>query len=267
MKHFKIKICFLIFAAAIFISGALLTGYYSEYRIHISNSDIYAAEQILNSKNITLSNGAVPKNVKAIPLGAASGQFSSAEEISNLIFKDGYEHDGNTCFKDDIYVKLNPEISITSKNGAKQKLFKNVSSKNAVKKVKKTLSEYKLNISDTIMETYEYEGDLNVVVTRTYSGCPVFDNCLIFSISNSGIKSVKGLWFASEVQSQKRYMPKSPIDALISFSEDANNNGSTIESVTLGYRLNTDDEAAQNTELVPTWRIITSDGEIYYYNC
>jgi len=265
MKHFKLKVFILIGILIASLGSIWAMVYFPENYIYLSSADIQTAERVLKRNGVTIEKDAIPKLVKPMPSASATGKFNSSSEVADVIFKGGYEKNGNVCYKDNIKVRLNPEILIKANPPVLSEKFNNVTSKNAVKKITRITDDYNFNISDSVIETYDGQGKyLIVIVTQKHSEYLVFNNSLRFTISDKGISSITGLWFETENVRNEKHKPKSPVDVLIDFSLDENNEGEHIVSFTQGYRLDTDSQKSEKVELIPTWRILTGSGEIFY---
>lgn len=265
MKHFKLKVFILIGILVASLGSIWAMVYFPDNYIYLSSADIQTVERVLKRNGVTIEKDAIPKLIKSMPSSDAVGKFSTSSDVADVIFKNGYEKNGNVCYKDNVKVRLNPEIQIKANPPVFAEKFNHVNSKNAVKKITKLVADYSFDIADSVIETYDAQGGgLTVIVTQKYSDYPVFNNSLRFTVSDKGLSSISGLWFETGNARKQKHHPKSPVDVLLDFALDKNNEGQHIVSITQGYRLDTDSQKTENTQLIPTWRILTGNGEIFY---
>ena len=265
MKHFKLKVFVLIGILLLSLSNAWILIYYPQHFVRLSSDDISVTERFLKKKGITIEKDVVPKKIKSMPIAIMTGTFGSSNEIADIIFGEDYEFDAGTSYKNNVRIKLSPGISIKANPPALTEEFKGINLNNAAKKIRSVLDDYNFDIADSILETYEGENNsLNIIATQKYADYPVFNNSLRFTVSEKGLSSVTGLWFEPDTAKKNKHLPKSPVDVLIEFASDKNNEGTHIISVTQGYRLGTQSQESQQAELIPTWRILTKNGEAYF---
>ncbi len=262
MKHFKIKTLLLILVTAMLIGAALVMIYYPHSHVRLSGSDIDTVVEVLKKKRISIDKDVIPTVTYSMPTATMTAAYPTPEELAGVIFGGNFKAVDNAVKKDGVTISTSPQIFI--KCDTPKLDFKGITEKNAVKRVKKLINRYDIDIRDSIMEVYENDGDdgVNVIVTQTYEGFPVFDNALTFDVSAKGLKSVSGMYFLPDTK-QGSVTPKSPIDALVRFSQDWDNYGSNIIGIEQGYRLDVDKNGITAT-LTPTWSILTSNGKAYY---
>lgn len=266
MKHFKFKVCVLIILVVAFVSGAIWLIFGNTDGESLSDDDINAVVNLLESKNITIDKDIIPRKARYMAQATASSEFKTSEDLAKVLFeKDFVSYDG-VCEKNGVTIRLTPEIFIRCDSPKLEREFKNTTKKNAAKKVKKVLEKYDINIDDSIIEVYDDQNELSVVVTQSYDGFNVFNNSLVFEISDKGISSVKGMYFGMNDSDKEKARVSSAADALIKFAMDSNNRGVHITGIEQGYRIDANQRNLDSTELIPTWSILTSEGNVYFIN-
>lgn len=252
---------------AVFLVTAISLIYYPQTSVYLTDADLDCVINLLETKNIKLDKNIIPQTTSSMPEAIMACEYSSSEDIAKQLFGDDYTSEDGVCKKDDITIKISPQILIKSATPIFAEEFKGATQDNVVKRIKKILNTYNLNIKGSIFEVYDNKkgNGMSVVVTQTYEGFPVFNNSLVFEVSDKGISSVSGLYF---IPSSKKgtLKPNSPIDALIKFASDPKNYGEHIVAIEQGYRLDTEEQNSHNTKLIPTWSILTDNGEVYFVN-
>jgi len=267
VKHFKLKVCILAVITVAFIAGAVML-IYTDKGTYLSGDDIDVVVSLLESKNITIDKNIIPKKTESMPQVTMSSNFSSSEDVAKAVFGNGFVSYDGVCEKNGVTIRLTPEILIKCNVPMLGKDFKNVSKKNAAKRITKALNKYDIDIAGSIVEVYDgkKDGHISVIVTQTYKGFPVFNNSLVFDVSEKGISEVSGLYFSPNEKSNQEFAVNSAADALIKFAQDIDNRGSHITGIEQGYRINANKQNMHSANVIPTWSILTDKGEVYYIN-
>ena len=114
--------------------------------------------------------------------------------------------------------------------------------------------------------TLEWQVDTVVTLTGSVAGLPVHNRRLTLDFSaGDGSVSLVGLWsFGTPYTTANGIsITCSAADALLQFAAESGETG-TIESMTAGYRMQTD--SSRRIRLTPTWKIDTETGE-YLVDC
>ncbi len=267
MKHFNLKIIFLVLLIAILTAGAAASVYYPENVVRLTEDEVDDLLEILRQRGVLIDREVIPRSTMAMSPAVAESDFSKPKDIADILLPDGYTERGGECYTENVLIKFNPQILIKCNPPAFYEDFKNVHSGSVVRKIRDIFGKYLPEQGDILIDIYESGNNrMSVIVTRTFDDFPVFDNSLLFGVSNEGVSSVTGLWFSRIQKNGKKELPKSAAHALMKFSSDRRNYGKRIVSVTQGYCLKTDRQNSKSVNLEAVWRIITDNGEIYYIN-
>lgn len=156
------------------------------------------------------------------------------------------------------------KFTYTPQNPVKRSEFYNLDSSNAGAKAKDIFNEYGFNIDGSIISISKDGDKISAGITKTINTLPVFNNEMHIEMSRNGISLINGVWYTVSSELSNPRTAKSATDALLDFMKSNQHIRSEIkiDVLTLGYLLTSPDKQKSSTK--PVWKIVLSDGTIFY---
>ena len=228
----------------------------------LARNDIKVDNQLIPRKMPALSAVAVHNSVtdqKALAEALLGGKAVLNKETGNYMRSTafvGFDGDSFT------YVNINP---------AKRDLFSTTDE--AVNYVKDFFTRAALDMSKAQVSVLSENGDeVKLLFTQRLDSYPLLDSQLEVTITTKGISNANGCWFFMADEQTGRGSAggrvKEITSVLIDFISDAYRAGSSnhIVDITLGYTTGNKSTYHRSVSAMPTWRITTADGRVYYYD-
>jgi regulatory protein YycI of two-component signal transduction system YycFG len=236
-----------------------------------SREAILNTVKILKNKGITLTCE-VPVNSSEIYKLKYENNSIDRAKIADLLLGDKNISEGFT------------KESIELSSGSKTLKFKdfnsfsfkdikpvdkiNISNKSEVEKSsKKLLQSLNINFYQYYTDTYKanLDGTVSIVLRDRYKKSIFFDNYAVFVVSNDGIKSLDCKFRIIGGVSNTKTSVSPAYEILLKNFNDKKN--MKIVSIDLGWYIGDKDEAQTKEAYVyPVWRILTENGDSYYYS-
>ena len=222
----------------------------------LSINDIFVDESIFSMKNPPVKTATVenlaPSGEEMAKLMLGDGFLEEFDAIGNNYYsKDGkivsvhggrlYYYDGNLTGD----TNINPDV---------------------IPMISEKLKGFNIDVSKALGEAI---GD-KIIYTYYFDDLPLFENTLYVKTSGETICEIGGYMIGiTEGEETKTYIAP-PKSALVSFLQDKNRSGGkkNIKFVSLGFSalLADTDVNFKITETIPTYKIVTDNNEVYYYD-
>ena len=230
--------------------------------------EIQSLVEVLGINNIFVDESIFTKENPPVKTATVENLAPGGEDMAKLMLGDGFLEEFD-AIGNNFYSKEGKVVSVhsgrlyyydgnlTSDTNANSEMIPLVSEK---------LKSFNIDVSAAKGEAV---GD-KIIYTYYFDDLPLFENTLYVKMSGETICEIGGYMIGiTEGEETKTYIAP-PKSALVSFLQDKNRGGGEkkIKFVSLGFSalLADTDVNFKITETIPTYKIVTDNNEVYYYD-
>lgn len=240
----------------------------------ISEKMVADTVAILARNGITIDEQIIPRKMPALSAVAVHNSIANQKTTAESMLggKPNYKPDDNQYMRSTSVVQFSGDtFNFHNINPAQKNLYKNPEEATAYAKA--FLEKAGMNTDKAqITIVSDNGGEIKLLFTQRLDSYPLMDSQLEVTVTPGGISTASGCWFYMADEQSGRGSAggrvKEITSVLIDFISDSYRAGSStqITDITLGYTTGNKSSYHKSVSAMPSWRITTSDGRVYYYD-
>ncbi len=216
---------------------------------------VQSSVQLLNQNGISISEELIPRKIHNAKYVQADNIINDYNDFSLRIAEGSKTSGENVTFSNDYFscTDLNEEYS-----GIKDE-------HTALSAAREYLSGKGFDISHTKASSQKTQSGYSITFQNYNDGLPLFNSSVTVTTDNTGITGISGSWFNITESDNQENALKNVTGILIDFMSSRNDTTPIkISGLEMGYSLFDNDTYHKSAVLIPTWKISTEDGNVFY---
>lgn len=240
----------------------------------ISEQMIEDTVAILARNDIQVDNQLIPRKMPALSAVAVHNSIADQKAMAEALLggKAVFNKEADHYMRSTSFVAFDGDtFSYANINPVKKDIF--FTTEEAIDYAKDFFTHADLDMSKAQVRVLsETGGEVKLLFTQRLDSYPLLDSQLEITVTTKGVSEASGCWFFMADEQTGRGSAggrvKEITSVLVDFIADAYRAGSSnhIVDITLGYTTGNKSNYHRSVSAMPTWRITTSDGRVYYYD-